>query len=187
MGLDITAYRNLTKLDVVFDADGEPVDPQTRESLDYDSYDLRCYFNPDYASRAEGLEDKAVYKAEDSIGFRAGSYGGYNAWREELARLAGYPAVQVDRYNTGSIQLRHDYGAWAATEGPFWELIHFSDCEGVIGPVVAAKLAKEFAEWDERAKAHSNTVDRGDWFYPLYQEWRQAFEMAAQNGAVDFH
>jgi hypothetical protein len=187
MGLDITAYKGLTKLDVVFGADGEPIDPTTRESLDYDSYDLRCYINPDYADRATGLEHKAVYKSEASMGFRAGSYGGYNAWREELARLAGYPAVPVDRYGTGNVQHRADYGAWNTTEGPFWELINFSDCEGVIGPVVAAKIAKDFAEWDERAKTHGDSVERGEWFYPLYQTWQKAFEMAAQNGAVDFH
>jgi hypothetical protein len=187
MGLDIAAYSGLTKLDVLFDSDGEPVDPVTRESLDYDVYDFNCRINHDFPGRADGLEDRAVYKAVDSMSFRAGSYGGYNAWREELASLAKYEAVSVDQYNTGNPRLRHDQGAWNQTGGPFHELICFSDCEGVIGPVVSAKLAKEFADWDERAKTHGDTLERTDWFYPLYQKWRQAFEMAAQNGAVDFH
>lgn len=50
MGLDITAYRKLTKIDAVFDADGEPIDPNTRESIDYD---LHAYLNPDFPGRAE--------------------------------------------------------------------------------------------------------------------------------------
>ena len=179
MGLDITAYQGLKKVDnPLLDSDGYP-----------ENYDTETKFgvNPHYTERMEGVDPDAVYQYEDSFGFRAGSYGGYNAWREELAKLAGYAPVSVDEYSIGKPRLRHDHGAWNQTEGPFWELIHFSDCEGVIGPVVATKLAKEFAEWDERAKTHSATIDRGDWFYPLYREWRKAFEMAAQNGAVDFH
>jgi len=180
MGLDITAYRKLTKLDAVFDADGDPINPETREALDYD---LKVYANFDFPGREDGLEDRAVYSAEDSMGFRAGSYGGYNAWREELAKLAGYPLTDYTIY--GRTERRHDAGAWAASAGPFWELINFSDCEGIIGPVVSEKLAKDFAEFDERAKAHA--ASRNDWFYPLYQTWRQAFDMAADGGAVDFH
>ena len=36
---------------------------------------------------------------------------------------------------------------------PFVELINFSDCEGVIGPEVAAKLAKDFADYEFSASA----------------------------------
>lgn len=169
----------------MFDADGEPIDPSTRETLDYD---LRVYANNDFPGRADGLEDRGVYSAEYSMGFRAGSYRGYNAWREELAKLAGYSAVPVDRYNTGKVEMRHDYGAWQAESGPFLELIEFSDCEGTIGSTVSAKLAKDFADWDERAKQHDDASQ--NWhgrFYSLYQQWRTAFEMAANGGAVDFH
>lgn len=184
MGLDISAYKNLTKVDCVFDVDGEPIDPTTREGIDYD---FRAYVNPDFPGRSEGIEDSAVYVAEDSTGFRAGSYGGYNAWREELAKLAGYKAVPVDRYNTGNVQMRHDYGAFEATEGPFWETIMFSDCEGVIGSAVSAKLARDFADWAERAKEHGESLSQPNWFYEKYQEWREAYEMAADGGAVQFH
>ncbi len=184
MGLDISAYKRITKLDCVFDADGEPIDPATREGL---NYDFRPYVNHDFPGRADGIEDQAVYIAGDSMGFRAASYGGYNAWREELAKLAGYPAVAVDRYNTGNVQMRHDYGAFQATEGPFWEAINFSDCEGTIGSTVSAKLAKDFAEWDDRAKQHGESIEQPNFFYSKYQEFREAFEMAADGGAVHFH
>lgn len=182
MGLDITAYRRVTKLDVIFDEDGEALDKETKE---YVEHDVRVCANKDFPGREEGVDDRAAYKAEDSMGFRAGSYGGYNAWREELAKLAGYPATPYDRYN--SVQMRHDAGAWAAECGPFWELICFSDCEGTIGPIVSAKLAKDFAEWDERAKQHDESAGLNGGLYELFQEWRKAFEMAADGGLVDFH
>lgn len=179
MGLDITAYSGLTKIDCVFDADGEPIDPQTRESIDYD---FRAYLNPDFPGRADDIEHHAVYTAEDAFGLHAGSYSGYNGWRNSLAELAGYPAAPVDRYNTGNVQMRHDQGAWNADGGPFWELINFSDCEGVIGSAVSAKLASDFAAFQEKADAHHN-----EYFREKYAGWRKAFEMAANKGAVSFH
>jgi hypothetical protein len=184
MGLDISAYRKLTKIDAVFDADGDPIDPVTRGAIEYDFY---SYISHDFPGRADELEDKGVYRAEQCMGFRAGSYGGYNVWREHLATMAGYPGLERDRYNTGDIQIRHDAGAFQATKGPFWEVICFSDCEGVIGAKTCAKLAKDFAEWDARAKQYGDALDQPNWFYEKYKEWREAFEMGADDGAVDFH
>ncbi|MEN9870269.1 MAG: hypothetical protein RLZZ171_1257, partial [Cyanobacteriota bacterium] len=71
-------------------------------------------------------------------------------------------------------------------KGPFVELINFSDCEGVIGSSLSAKLAKDFADFNDRAKKTAAEY-RGDWFYSLHQKWQEAFELAAQNGAISFH
>lgn len=177
MGLDITYYANLQKLDCVFDEDGEPIDPVTRKPLE-DAVQL--YVNPHFEGREIPIVDRGVYIAEECDGFRAGSYGGYNHWREGLAALAGYPLTEMDDYGTKTF--RHDAGAWAVDSGPFHELINFSDCEGVIGSVVAAKLAKDFADFQEKANTH---MDEG--WRDLYAEWRNAFEMAANGGAVSFH
>lgn len=179
MGLDITAHSRITRIEGPFDADGEPVDAVTGEPVDYA---FRAYVNPDFNGREGDIKNDGIYVAEASRGFCAGSYGGYNAWRNELAKLGGYPEKSVDRYKTGNVQFRHDEGAWAAESGPFWELINFSDCEGVIGSEVAAKLANDFAEYQEKAEATQN-----DFFIARYNDWRKAFEMAADNGAVDFH
>lgn len=178
MGLDITAYRKLTKLDVLFDEDGEPVDPTTREPVK--NY-VRVRANHDFPGREQGLEDRAAYAYEDADSFWSGGYSRYNHWREELAELAGYPLTEYTQY--GATSMRRDAAAWAGLcEGkPFVELVNFSDCEGVIGPVVAAKLAKDFAEWSERA------AQRGDDFYQKFDEWRRCFEFAADGGAVCFH
>ncbi len=180
MGLDITAYSNARKLDALYNEDGEPVDPVTREPFE-DGNVTTAYLNDDFPGRADEFTHKGVYAYDEAYGFRAGSYGGYNQWREQLAILAGYPAIQTTRFG-GSVEMRHDAGAWAADAGPFYELIHFSDCEGVIGTAVAAKLLKDFD--DNREKA----VETGDdYFLSKYDEWRTAFELAAHDGFVAFH
>lgn len=182
MGLDITAYRRLKKLDVLFNANEEPVDPSTREPLDYHNC-TQLYVHDDFPGRNGSIEHKGVYAFEQSHSFRAGSYSGYNAWRERLAKLAGYPMRPYNRYGV-TTEMRHDAAAWAGDcQGmPFVELVNFSDCEGTIGPEVSAKLAKDFADFDERAKEVQE-----EWFYDRYCEWRKAFEMAADGGAVRFH
>lgn len=182
MGLDISAYRRVTKLDVNFDECGEAIDKITGELVDYD---VRVFANPHFPGREEGVEDGATYTAQDGMSFRTG-YGAHGAWREDLATLAGYPATTVDR-GYGSVSEMHSGGAWSSESGPFWELINFSDCEGTIGPVVSAKLAKDFAEWDERAKQYDQDNALDGYFYKRFQEWRQAFDMAADGGLVDFH
>jgi len=83
----------------------------------------------------------------------------------------------------------HEIWADATTKGPFVELINFSDCEGEIGPIVAAKLAKDFAEHQEKARTYvplHNDPDEPDWWFNLYKDWRKAFEMASDGGSVCF-
>lgn len=176
MGLDVTAYRKIKKLTAVFDADGEPIDPKTLEPVEYA---MQAYINPGFQGRADDIEDRAVYDAEDNFGFRAGSYGGYNHWREELAKLAGYPVGQYERY--GTLYPSHCVACWDGQKGPFSELINFSDCEGIIGTAVASKLAKDFADFQAKAD------EIGGHFREKYEDWRKAFEMAADAGAVRFH
>jgi hypothetical protein len=177
MGLDVSAYKNLKKVDTVFDGDGEPLDPVTHEPMeDY----FRPYVNPDFPTQAQGLENKAVYVYENATWISCGGYGRYNGWRETLAKLAGYPAKAFERFK-GHVESSHVVGAFSFEGGPFHELVCFSDCEGVIGPVVSAKLAKDFADFDSQAKAV------GEAFYEQYLGWRECFEMAADGGAVDFH
>lgn len=169
MGLDITAYSRLAP------AGGIAAD-------DEDAYATHVRVLPSrhFPGREAPLSE-GWHSFADRMGFRAGSYGGYNDWRERLAKLAGYPATMGGGYRTYPT---HAAGAWASTEGPFWELINFSDCDGTIGSAAAQKLARDFAEWDERAKAAD---PESPWFYDLYQLWRKAFELAADGGCVDFH
>jgi len=157
MGLDITAYRQLVL-----------AENQSADDVD----ELKFYENSSFPGRAEGLNLDALYKREPdkSFGFRAGSYGRYNKWRDQLSLMAhGITAAEF----------------WKLDDQPsaFRELIDFSDCEGVIGPVVAAKLAEDFAEYQPKADAYGDD----HYWREKYAEWRKAFEMAADGGAVDFH
>jgi hypothetical protein len=167
MGLDVSWYRRVKlEPDAELDEDGSPVDWLNLVRVDEPvSFPERC------ADIAPG-----IYSSADHGSFRAGSYSGYNQWREELAELAGYPALVI----AGGGK-EHSHGAWQADSGPFFELINFSDCEGVIGTAVSAKLAKDFA--DNQTKAD----EVGGYFAEQYARWRNAFEQAAQGGFVDFH
>jgi len=153
-------------------------DPNTRESIDYD---LHAYLEP-RTSLAALTRSKIARstRLKTAVGLHAGSYGGYNRWREQLAELAGYPAGDYEQY--GRTYQSHCVPCWNGEAGPFSELINFSDCEGVIGASVSAKLAKDFADFQPKADAHED-----DRFRMKYAEWRQAFEMASDSGAVDFH
>jgi len=170
MGLDISYYKGVAKSDVELDRDGEPVLPNDDWSF-YDDH-ARVYVNPDFPGREDDLKD-GWYSVEDSDSFCAGSYGSYNRWRSELCLAAlGVPPSAV----------------WEGrvTEGPFYELVNFSDCEGVIGPKTSAKLAKDFADWEGKIAAGIDYEVRG-YFMEKYAQWKAAFEMASQGGMVCFH
>ena len=171
MGLDISAYSKLVAApDAERDSDGELVDYENLTEV---------YDNKDFPGRIEGLSQGIAYKIEgDGAGLSIG-YGRYNAWRDELAKLAGYPIGIYEQY--GRAAESHCVSCWNGAVGPFSEQINFSDCEGTIGPVISAKLAKDYAEFAEKAEAV------GGYFWEKYQEFQACFELAADNGAVLFH
>ncbi len=156
MGLDITAYKG-----AVIIVNGKPGTVEGGHSG-------TPYRNPDFPYQFEGLYERK-YIAHDSFGFRAGSYGGYGEWRRQLASLVGI----------------RDLDAWWSTNSgrgdPFAELIMFSDCEGSIGPVVCAKLAKDFAKWQRAAGTLGDP-----YFLGRYNDWRKAFGFGS-TGWVGFH
>lgn len=161
MGLDIGAYQKVTRIK---DYDG-----------DYDyPREVGVFGNPHFVERMDGLE-AGIYQVEgETHDFRAGSYSGYNHWRQQLAELVDTSAEDV----------------WNGQEPPaFGELINFSDCEGIIGPVTSAKLAKDFAEWQARAEefAAGKGGYEGEYWLQRYNDWRKAFEIAAGEGIVRFH
>jgi len=112
--------------------------------------------------------------------FRAGSYSGYNWWRATLSNLA---------HDVEPQEIWDDYYLWM--DQAFVELINFSDAEGTIGPKTAAKLAKDFAFYELQilSRAQQVLADEGEreYFIDAYEEWKRAFELAAQDGFVIFH
>lgn len=169
MGLDITAY------EIVEPYDG---DTTNRDAL-CDRDDLvHVYTIAGFEARLPPLRKGWYRVSGKTVRFKAGSYGGYNAWREDLCQMA--LGVTPD-------------GVWEHPETfsgqPFYELINFADNEGVIGTDAAAKLAVDFDTWDARAFARwcegGSHLDQ--YSYDRYQNWRAAFRLAAERGCVEFH
>ncbi len=180
MGLDVSVYTNLVSLDVVFDSDGCPIDPITRCRID--DY-FRPYSNPDFPGRCSDLNSDAVYGYDEYLFVWSSGYGYYNAWREKLAQLAGYPSVSYEVIPGYSPSRRSSFtsGAGEVGSGPFYELIWFSDCQGTIGSDVSLKLFNDFVCFEQNAKTF------GDKFYSEYCDWMNAFKIASNNGAISFH
>lgn len=162
MGLDITAYRQLKPAPdgVAVDDSGYPDDYKTYVLIRASTLE---YSEEHFPGRSEGVIP-GLFAFDEALPFRAGSYGGYNMWRAQLAELGGIT-------KEGGL----DEGK------PFAELVWFSDCEGIIGPIVGAKLLKDFQDHLPQAEA------RGGYFLESYKNWLKAFELAADGGAVDFH
>jgi hypothetical protein len=173
MGLDIRAYSQVELI----------------ETTDLDTWEEKCYpaesgpygretiyiYGPNDAGFEEhlsGIQVYGVYGYADEFEFRAGSYGGYNEWRDWLSRsFLGVPARAV-------WENREKYRG-----EPFFYLINFSDCEGIIAGVAAKKLAKDFANHKLRAL---NVPRSDDWFINKYNDWRKAFALASDHGLVEF-
>jgi len=172
MGLDIVAYKNIVK------ATGNEAFDETGEIKDEDHW-FQLWPNDDYPERASNIAYGCAYKAEDSFHFRAGSYGGYNHWRDKLAEMAGYPKGSYNEY--GKEWKSYAASVWNNPKpGPFMELIHFSDCEGILGEEVATRLAADFEQFQEKAETFDD-----EYFLSKYNDWRKAFELAASNGCVE--
>lgn len=143
MGLDIKVYLGLTKVE----------GKRAKEILENEdgpgegAYMAGCAFpepNEAFPGREEGVE-AIPYDFKEKWGFRAGSYGGYGEWRRHLANIVGI----------GDLNIWWNENDSGDSCGPMEELLHFSDCEGTLGPVVSAKLAEDFVVWEERAKEYA--------------------------------
>ena len=159
MGLDITAYSKIRFARAITSDDP----PRAHNELIVRSLYFRW--------RAMPVQEHSLYVVEGTqYHFRAGSYSGYGEWRDTLSQL------MLHCHAKQAWERRLDDAAL-----PFSELICFSDCEGVIGSIVAKKLVRDFARNQGIADA---VVDR--WWREQYNMWRQAFTLAADGGCVEF-
>lgn len=141
--------------------------------------------NEEHRKRADGLE--GLYQHSGSMdGFRAGSYSGYNQFRQQLAEFLLTHVLDVE------FDEEPDHHIWNNAEKfrgkPFYELIDFSDCEGTIGPETSAKLAEDFEEHEEEFKewAEKSIEEHSDYYIEKYEAWKDAFRLASDTGAVVF-
>jgi hypothetical protein len=162
MGLDITAYSQLK---------------DTGRPFDWDVDEGNAYIpgnHPDFAARCVEFTPGNAFEYKVSYRAHIGLYIAYGHWREKLAKLAGYSPV-VGRPRP------YSEGAWTSTEGPFWELIDFTDCDGVLGTAVCQKLAEDFANYETSARRLGDE----DFLY-TYLQFKAAVEFASDGGAVVF-
>jgi hypothetical protein len=123
--------------------------------------------------RCLDMDNGDYYKTEESeeYDFSVGSYSSYGTFRRELSEtFLNSPPEKV----------------WSnpkSYEGqPFYELIDFSDCEGVLGTEVCAKLHKDFVEGREKFVEEVQS----DWSVERYDSWTKALEIAKEDGVIIF-
>lgn len=164
MGLNIIALRKAVR---------QEIDTEDDEAMD-DAYDqglVNAWVNESFVDRADGFTD-GFYASDETMGFRAGPYCSYNRWREWLSEtMLGQAPEKV-----------WDSAALLTSGTPFVELVRFSDNEGIIGPRTSAKLAKDFEV--NKLAAHKTGET---YFIEIYENFREAFEMASDDGLVQFH
>jgi hypothetical protein len=103
--------------------------------------------------------------------FPAGSYSGYNEWRDNLSLLVHQvPAREIwkniDKYKNLD----------------FVELINFSDCQGELNHETCTKLYRDFTKWMPKIE-HLADAD----FIRLFKHWHDGFCQATFNaGKVEF-
>jgi hypothetical protein len=144
------------------------------------------YINPDFSARASDLTATA-YSAEVADINIHFTYSGYNRWREWLASIAGLVVPGVPASASLNDWWAECDAIEARGETPsirFWQLLHFSDCEGAIGPAVCKLLADDFDAMAEVAERSWSEA----WQLQGYREWRKAFREAGDTGGwVSFH
>lgn len=175
MGLDITAFEHVALVEEQHEREDEDGNV-CYERVEYGGQGHISVYNEKSFPHSLGsiLNDRCYTATGEQFRFHAGSYSGYNIWREELSKHA---------LGVSPGRVWNDPGAWA--DRPFYELINFSDCEGVIGPEVSARLAQDFR--DHRDDIRAALESAGAWMAVKYDEWQRAFELASVDGLVDFH
>lgn len=173
MGLDITAYGSVQKVSGI---------PLCKSGIDWNAVDesngILLLKNHDFPNHCLDLEDGIYKSAVEPFRFRAGSYSAYDRFRNFLSiSVIGVSAEDV-------WESPHSF-----RKEPFYELIDFSDCEGVIGPSVAAKLYKEFVDNESFFMAAVDSVEdlHKEWTKTCFLNWKQAFDVAKNGGFVSFN
>lgn len=165
MGLDITAYKNIKKLGSC------ELYEDYEDQFDEDKTLYITHNNKDFPRMMNGIETNDVYSYEDTYNFRAGTYSGYNRWREWLSKMM----IRVSPKRVWDYPLR-------LKDKPFYPLINFTDCDGIIDPDMCKKLHKDFTDNYEKIVEDSYSRFNVD----LYINWFKAFEFASQNGCLVF-
>jgi hypothetical protein len=163
MGLDVRGYSNIELVGSISEEGWEVI-------CDSELIYMHPYYIEEFPEATEGLQAKGLYLYGDTEDSRISSYSGYNTWRDTLSHaILGVPAETV----------WGDPDAFAGK--PFVELINFSDCDGMMGTKVCAKLYEDFMKYNPRI----DIMDE-DWFVDIYEIFIMVFNLGRKNGCVEF-
>lgn len=168
MGLDISAYSKVRVVKNHALSSDEEV-----ESV-WNGQNRMLYVQSFWADRALPFKNQDEVTSTGEYGsMRAGSYSGYNSWRNTLCQTIN---------GVSSDFLYDNEEKFIGT--PFYELINFSDAEGTLGTEVAKKLLNDFeTHLPKMIEVHG--LD--SYFVNKYQEWIDMFKLASDDGVVIFH
>ena len=186
MGLDIRGY---SKVKLIEGSDDEAIECKYEwaDGLSGGSWDVCTipYLNEDFPKHSEGLVSGVYtyYSCEDG-GRR--SYSGWSNFREVLAKNVGYEPITPDEvpddwdeYTKQSFLLRpYQSRVFNVEEGTLFELINFSDCEGVINTTVCKKIYSDLQLVD-----HLELELRDQ---ELLYKLLEAFKLGSDEGFVTF-
>ena len=181
MGLDVRAFKNVKLIS----------DPKISETED-----LTQVYRGHFVEQFGDLKDGGYYDSEDDRWFCRIGYGRYSYFRNELAKVGGWPEYKVDKpdYSDPDYENKSYYNRYPnlaaiynqpgnEVSGPFVEVICFSDCEGFICADICKKLYQDFVE--HQAKADELLKEIPD-FLKMYNGLRDAFQFGANNGFVQY-
>lgn len=162
MGLDITAYSNLNP--VGKHTDGWCENEEHVVAYAYNDFPKSFRGIPVLGERDRMLLGGCFEMTDETekLAFCAGSYSGYNAWRDDLKQ----------QFNPG-----------VDPEAPFFELIWFADNEGVISSEASTDLLADFQKHADLYQPSRHE----EFFRAKYACWTKAAELAATAGLIDFH
>lgn len=178
MGLNVFAISNIVT---------EHTDPELFEFQKLMAEEPeQLYLNPDFMYHTqdygstpgmiEYYETDETTKADVSCG----SYSSYNKFRNLLSiAILGVKAETA--WDSGDTYINE----------PLWDIINFSDCEGIIDTTTSKKLLNEFKDSRDTFVNYINgNSDIGDMdsehYIEQYDEFIKMFEIAAQNGFVQY-
>lgn len=161
MGLDISAYSKIQKVD------------------DIDEASIYIRRGIPESDQGHDIEEGEYTETEDSEShrFRAGSYSGYGVFRNILSkRIHGVSSKEI--WENPEI----------FKDKEFYNLINFSDCEGFFGPGVSKKLHSDFVENREKFVTNIDLDNPHPGYYErVYDDFTLGFEIASRGGVLLFH